>query len=184
MVVLANEWDSDDIGGINTSQDTIKSLKHFVGLIISLESMLPRTTRPDLKQDLQEGIKDCIEHMQTVLIPRSERADKEDIPPYNPQITQTLEPTQSLKEIDQETPQLQTKGLHKKVVEKTTETDFRGVATYPKAEWIAMWQKTLRADYGPIVYLGELDPRKGLESSTEPHRYTHHIREPSAPWRP
>ncbi|WP_104639831.1 hypothetical protein [Helicobacter bizzozeronii] len=111
MVVLANEWDSDDVGGINTSQDTIKSLKHFVGLITSLESMLLKTIRPDLKQDLQEGIKDCIEHMQTALITRSEQADKEDIPLHNPQITQTPKPVQSIKDIVQETPQSQTKEL-------------------------------------------------------------------------
>ncbi|CRF40976.1 replication initiation protein [Helicobacter ailurogastricus] len=92
-IVLANEWDSDDTMGINTSQYVIKNLKHFTKLITDLETMLDKTTRPGIKQGLKDVVADYIEKMVTMLTTWTNEIEKEDVGHLNLQATEAI-PTQ------------------------------------------------------------------------------------------
>ncbi|BEG57265.1 hypothetical protein NHP21005_09530 [Helicobacter sp. NHP21005] len=104
QVVLKNEWDSDNTTNTDTLQDTLKKLKHFTGLITNLENMLPKTTRPDIKQDLEDSVKDCIENMQTALTTWMDCVKREDTHTFNPRTTETTIATSFTTQVTQIAP--------------------------------------------------------------------------------
>ncbi|WP_286349543.1 replication initiation protein [Helicobacter felistomachi] len=129
-IVLENEtvWGTEDTGGINTSKDAIKKLKHFINYMADLEKFMPKTTRPSVKQELEDGIKDCIKRIEITLTSWTEWIEPKDKPQNLAPIT---EPTQSItkqqppQQSSQETPQPQENSREQ--TKETTEAEVQGL---------------------------------------------------------
>ncbi|BCZ20028.1 hypothetical protein NHP190012_16700 (plasmid) [Helicobacter sp. NHP19-012] len=84
-----NEWGQDDIGGLNTSKEAIANIKHYMGIIESMEKLKSTNTHPDIQKTCDDGIKDCINNMFIAVTTWCEWVKKENIPSYSPPTTQT-----------------------------------------------------------------------------------------------
>ncbi|WP_104708286.1 hypothetical protein [Helicobacter ailurogastricus] len=79
-LILSKEWDSDDTGGINISQNAISNVKHFMEIITHSENKLKTTTRAILREGLEASIKDGLQSLESTLTIWMESIDPKDKP--------------------------------------------------------------------------------------------------------
>ncbi|GMB89891.1 hypothetical protein NHP190002_05700 [Helicobacter ailurogastricus] len=125
VAILENEaiW-IKDTGGLNTSREAIKSLKHSTNLIAKLEKVALKTTGSDLKQDLQDGIKECIENMEGVLTKWVEWIDPKNKPQdlvSTTELRQLIAKHQPSQTIPQESSEEQTKETTEQESQKSSD---------------------------------------------------------------